>query len=520
MAYEKYIKKDGKLYGPYLYESKRVDGKVISEYHGQKKISYGKFIWLIPLVFLILLGAYFIGQRGDKLTGHAVLDLNANYQEGQALNGGLKISLKQGELIPASSVIVFENAGKKYEYPLKEIISEPSIQGNFFVAGKTLDGSGEGFGISGTKEIYPDVQFTLIISSEKTSEETPTEIPVTNETMPIEETPTTNETTPTETVPAEPTTTETIPAETTPIETTPTEATPTPVETTPVETVPAETSFSPLNIIANFFLGLTPTGNAILEVQNEISGTTSVGNPFTYSLQDGEKAEIKLLSVMTGTKQLSENDVALATEGNLVTVSTTYSEKENGFGSDYSGDNVKELTIDLSKLNLLMEKGELKVDIIYNNENIVSLQTTLSSGVVVSESEIIPIEEPNVSEILNETKPINITNLENVTSNNTIPFINQTLELTSEERNILIKEFGNLSINVTSAKTKNGFIIVIYEIGNYWIENSYDSSLDNSTLSSFMEADRIKLLKDIAQKLSSQPETEKELPELVKNYSY
>ena len=104
MSYEKYIKKDGKLYGPYLYESKRVDGKVISEYHGQKKISYGKFIWLVPLVFLIILGAYFIGQRGDKLTGHAVLDLNANYQEGQALNGGLKISLKQG--VPPDGHIV------------------------------------------------------------------------------------------------------------------------------------------------------------------------------------------------------------------------------------------------------------------------------------------------------------------------------------------------------------------------------------------------------------------------------
>ena len=35
MAYEKYIKKNGKVYGPYLYHSKRVDGKVISEYRGQ-----------------------------------------------------------------------------------------------------------------------------------------------------------------------------------------------------------------------------------------------------------------------------------------------------------------------------------------------------------------------------------------------------------------------------------------------------------------------------------------------------
>ena len=37
MVYEKYIRKNGKLYGPYTYHSKRVGGKVVSEYHGTKK---------------------------------------------------------------------------------------------------------------------------------------------------------------------------------------------------------------------------------------------------------------------------------------------------------------------------------------------------------------------------------------------------------------------------------------------------------------------------------------------------
>ena len=37
MAYKKYITKNGKIYGPYVYHSKRVDGKVVSEYHGLKK---------------------------------------------------------------------------------------------------------------------------------------------------------------------------------------------------------------------------------------------------------------------------------------------------------------------------------------------------------------------------------------------------------------------------------------------------------------------------------------------------
>ena len=37
MVYKKYIKRNGKLYGPYIYESKRVNGKVISEYHGSEE---------------------------------------------------------------------------------------------------------------------------------------------------------------------------------------------------------------------------------------------------------------------------------------------------------------------------------------------------------------------------------------------------------------------------------------------------------------------------------------------------
>ena len=51
MAYKKYIKRGGKLYGTYLYESKRVNGKVVSEYHGSKKrIFSGKMTAILASV--------------------------------------------------------------------------------------------------------------------------------------------------------------------------------------------------------------------------------------------------------------------------------------------------------------------------------------------------------------------------------------------------------------------------------------------------------------------------------------
>jgi len=37
MVYKKYIKRGNKIYGPYLYESKKVKGEVITVYHGKKQ---------------------------------------------------------------------------------------------------------------------------------------------------------------------------------------------------------------------------------------------------------------------------------------------------------------------------------------------------------------------------------------------------------------------------------------------------------------------------------------------------
>jgi tRNA(His) 5'-end guanylyltransferase len=90
--------------------------------------------------------------------------------------------------------------------------------------------------------------------------------------------------------------------------------------------------------------------------------------------------------------------------------------------------------------------------------------------------------------------------------------------LTDEEKAILIQEFGDVNIEVTEAKSKNGFIVVRYEIGDYWAEYSYDENLGEE-LEFFMEQDRIKWLKDIVNKISEVEEPEEEIEDLLGDYS-
>ena len=50
--------------------------------------------------------------------------------------------------------------------------------------------------------------------------------------------------------------------------------------------------------------------------------------------------------------------------------------------------------------------------------------------------------------------------------------------------------------------------MVRYELGSYWIENSYSEELDNILIEEYMSRDRVKWLKDIAKRVSEQEEQE------------
>jgi len=500
MAYEKFIKKDGRLYGPYIYHSKRIDGKVVSEYHGSRKLDYKKFFLLAFGVLILVALVYFLGFSEKSTTGNAVFDLNANYQKDQPLEGELRLSLQEGELIPASSKLILENNGKNFEFNLKDVITDETISGNFYVTGAQVSGSGEGYGTPGQKKIYPKVYFTLSVLSQSDSTEEPTEVQTENSSESN----------------TEETTTEDQPEE----KTTEIQQQETPGET---QEIPNEESPVTENAIAgifssvsNFFLGLTPTGFAVLESENEVQGQVSSGEDFKYALQQGQRAEIKPRSVKTDSKQLSEDDVQLNVQDGEIIVTTSYSEEDSGFGSDYLGSNKKEIVIDVSKLKINLTEGDLKVRLVDQGQELMSLITSIQGeGQVVAE-EIVPEEQENPSDITNQD-PLEV-NQTNASNDIFTPPL-ELSEITEEERSILVAEFGNISVEAKEVILKNGFIIVRYEIGDYWIEHSYDAKLNNETLASLMEADRIKWLKDIAKTLSQEEEPEENIEGFVANYS-
>src|SRR3989344_1307945 len=231
-------------------------------------------------------------NNGLTETGKVTLDLDLNYQEGQALQGTLKLSLKEGELIPVDSKIILENSGESFEYSMDELVSESPITGNFYIEGKNLSGAGEGFGLEGEKITYPRVYFKLnILPEESNKKEKKQEKEKKKKEKSEEKSESKSE------------------------------------EATPI-TGGFILDFS--RGIFNIFLRLT--GQASLETENPVEGDVSQGEEFTYKLNPRQTANIIPGSVRTESKKISDDNVNIKIDVSNAIVTTSYFEKESGFG--------------------------------------------------------------------------------------------------------------------------------------------------------------------------------------------
>ena len=103
MVYKRYIKKNGKIYGPYVYHSHKENGKVISDYLGKdrgsvkpknkrRETSPKKYFFFALVGMIAFLSLIFIINL--DLTGDVSLAIESKYVEGESLKGSLKFNLK------------------------------------------------------------------------------------------------------------------------------------------------------------------------------------------------------------------------------------------------------------------------------------------------------------------------------------------------------------------------------------------------------------------------------------------
>lgn len=371
-------------------------------------------IYFLPILFAVLLGvafSYFVLSGNEGFTGNVVLDLDADYQHGEIADGKLNILLKEGELIPASSKVVFESSGERYEYFLKDIINSEFVEGNFYLIGKSLSGNGSGYGIKGSREIYPMVNFQLVIFSEEN---------VTSESQESED----------------------------------------------IQFEENDIGEFQKNISDSQTEQEYSQSNEYIKLEEEVSAE----NPFIYELEEGQTAKIIF----------SSENVSLKIEGNQAVVITDYSEEEDGFGEEYIGDDAKEFFIDLSKMNLPFEEGDLHIGINYNGEEIVSLSSVLEEKGISKNETIELTEQDSVEVVVDETE----------------------LVLTDDEENILSSNFGDFLLEVSDVMDVNGGVEVEFNFGPYSAVRFYDEDFSEEELKLQIEKDKINWLKDITESVS------------------
>ncbi|RLG10249.1 hypothetical protein DRN69_09335 [Candidatus Pacearchaeota archaeon] len=491
-----------------------------------KKKSYKKIFFVFIGIFVLIASVYVVFFLKSSFSGKAVLEVNTNYKKGEPLEGMLKLSLSEGELIPATSKIIFETSEQKYEYDLNEILSGEQAEGDFYINGESISGTGSGYGLIGKKTTYPDVYFTLKISSDSEissdneNEEAlmEEEQELVSESLQEEvENQSINNTEDNKEI-------DNIESEEINIEEEEPEVEVTEeveegaeeqegkvgLEEDKTEEVPETSSPITGNIIfrlskgiSNLFQGVM-TGNVVLEVESGIDGKVSKDNPFTYKLKKGQTAEILSGSVRTDSEKLSDDVVKLDITEDIVTVTTEYSETETGFGEEYLGEGEREFEILLSDLNLMFEGDELKISLVYNDREILSLTKELKEGEIIT-------NETTVNETITNESEANKVEVE---------ITQETDFLTDSEKQTLIKEFGGIPVKVTKAEVSNGRVVIRYELGDYWFEPSYESYFSEDELKMQIERDRIRWLKDLANTLSSKKTTDKEeIKELIGDYS-
>ena len=380
MAYKRFVRKRGKIFGPYYYESYRDGDKIKKKYLGkielnveQQKSVIDKINWTYFFVLLLLAAAsFFLIYQLYHITGQAVIDIAEVSFNDSEIFGDIEFTLKQGELIPADSVIKVRLNEQEKEMALSSLLEQETTNGNYFVETTDIKGYGDGYGVLGVKKIYPDVYFRLKIETFERSKEPIYTVQETGESGSEGTSSESESKTQTEQEPA---------------------------EKESVESQPEKTESE------NYNDG-TITGQAVKT--DFIDGSVNALNDFVYNLEENQQASIEAGSVRNDTDYLPDETIRLSIENGKAVVSTDYHLEEFGFGEEYLTGETITLKINISEFEINAEDGALEISILYQDTLLSKSEKSLQITPAGEQSQKSP-EEENISQIL-ETLIINETN--------------------------------------------------------------------------------------------------------------
>ncbi len=474
MVHKKYIKKNGRLYGPYLYENKRVNGKVVTSYLGSVDNSNGfkglnKAFVIGGLLVILLLFFVFYGLSP---TGRVSLDVKSDYKSGEQLSGKLSLNIREGELVPKDSKVFVSLGDISREFSLSELVDMGVVSGEFFVENYDVSGNGEGYGVAGERIVYSLVDFDLRVfgvGKEKGEGDGKEEVDekgeiVINETGELEEKDIgkggrgeveeekkeTGEIKEKE----EEGEKEKEPENDKKIEekgegekedevkvgeniaesagqgevgadsnSGGSDASQNNAEESASlssESVSSETSSTSSGSPEISAEGESAiTGSAISEPEFIVSGSVSKGSDFSYNLEEGQDVEIVSGSVKVNDSEIGDDKIKLEIKDNKAEVSTEHSIAEKGFGEEYLGDKELKLEIDISKFGLIANDSTiLNIKLVFDGKTLIEVEEDISVGKI----------EKEIEEILNETEG------------------NESLVVVNETNITIEKMFSNLSL--------------------------------------------------------------------------
>jgi hypothetical protein len=352
-VHEKYTYKDGKKYGPYKYETKRVDGRVVTTYLGNDVTSkVSRYLLVIGVAVVISFFMYTLYLKSpslsSSLTGKISLDVKFVYQLGEPVDGLMKFRIKEGELIPSDSMVEIMYADQSKTVPLSSLVNDATISGDYYAEDSELSGSGEGYGVIGTKITYPEITFKVSVYDNGQSISTPDSSGSTSSGS--------------------------------------SESNDEPVASD-VSTSDSGSASDSSSGSESTDAGIT--GNALAENEFTVDGVASYDSPFTYNVAADQSAHIVPGSVMVDGKVLPDQTVSLTTENGKLIASTGYFVNERGFGRNYLGDYALSLDVDVLKLGLNAIPGNIEVRLVSQGKTLASQKqevTVLSSPLLVNDS--------------------------------------------------------------------------------------------------------------------------------------